>query len=261
MFSLAPVGPAQAHEFWIEPLAWQLAPGDDLAAHLRVGQRFDGPASSFNPNRFRRFDLVVGAETSAAPGTIGDRPALSTPAKKGRLHVIVHVTTDSQLTYSEWEKFVTFVEHKDLDDTLAEHSRRGLPDSGFRERFSRYAKSLVAVGDGAGLDSEQGLLTELVAEANPYTDPLEDGLPVRLLYRGAPRVDAQVEVFERAPDGTVSITLERTDEEGRAIVPVRPGHDYMLDAVLMLPLDGNPDNQEPVWESLWANLTFAVPAR
>ena len=68
------------------------------------------------------------------------------------------------------------------------------------------------------------MVTEIVAEANPYTDDLTAGLPVRVLYQGTPRADAQGEIFDKSPGGDVEITLTRTDADGRALIPVTPGH-------------------------------------
>ena len=127
---------------------------------------------------------------------------------------MVHETTDNRLTYREWQKFVNFVEHKGFDGALERHAERGLPETGFVETYRRYAKSLVAVGDGVGLDQNVGLDTEIVALANPYTDDLSNGLPVKVLLYGAPRPNAQVEVFYRTPDGTIETEFHETNEDG-----------------------------------------------
>jgi hypothetical protein len=119
-------------------------------------------------------------------------------------------------------------------------------------------KSLIAVGSGEGSDSEAGLKTEFVALTNPYTEDFDNRMKVRLLYEGAPRADAQVEVFERAPDGSVDITLHRTDEAGEAVIPVQDGHEYLFDAVVLRPYERTGED-DPVWQTLWAALTFAVP--
>ena len=182
-----------------------------------------------------------------------------TPAGEGLL-VLVHETTDSFITWDDFQDFVGFVEHKDAEWTLEEHAARGLAEDGTREVYSRYAKSLVAVGAGEGADREVGLLTELIALENPYTGQTGDGVDVRLLYQGEPRTDAQIEVFEKAPDGTVEVFTVRTDDTGQATVPVQPGYRYMADAVVLrAPAQVLADERDVQWESLWANLTFAVP--
>lgn len=255
VLSVAPVG---AHEFWISPQAYTIAPQDQLVADLRVGELFKGGAYAYLPSRFVRFDMVQDGRVMAVEGRVGDRPALANDAPGDGLVTVVHQTGNSLLTYREWEKFENFARHKDAEWALDGHRARGLPDTGFREVYSRYGKSLIAVGSGAGVDAQVGLLTEIVALANPYTDALEDGLPVRVLYQDAPRRDTQVEMFERAPDGSVSVSLHRTDGDGVAVLPVQPGHEYLVDAVVIRSVEPQGE-RDPVWESLWASLTFKVP--
>lgn len=250
---------AQGHEFWIDPLTFFVNPGTPIRADIKVGENFKGTPSVFLPSRFNRFDIGTPMGFAAVQGRQGDRPALNQIAPNG-LAIVVHETTNSQLTYTEFAKFEKFVSHKDAAWAISEHRARGLPEDEFVEVYSRYAKSLIAVGPGQGADRNVGLLTEIVALANPYTDALPDGLPVRVLYRGAPKSGAQVEVFERAPGGGVRVFLVTANAGGEARIPVKSGHSYMLDSVVLRPPEGAAaQNPKAVWESLWANLTFAVP--
>lgn len=251
---------AKAHEFWIDPEAHQLAPGTEIVANIRVGQAYKGSALSFLPPQFRRFDYEIGDQFAPVPGTIGDRPAVAMQSPGEGLLVLVHETGDQIVNYSEFSKFVKFVIHKDAAWVVREQREAGIPQERFREVYSRYAKSLVAVGEGAGQDRVFGLETEIVALENPYTGDMSDGIDVELLYQGAPRVGTQIEVFEKAADDSVVITTVMTDEAGRATVPVTPGHRYMLDAVVLRrPSPELAEEKNAIWESLWANLTFEVP--
>jgi len=259
ILSLVSTKPVLGHEFWISPLNFQIGAGESIIADLRVGQKFGGSAFAFIPPKFARFDLVNGDRALPVEGRIGDRPALNMIAPGDGLWVIAHETTDSVLTYSDWSLFTGFVTHKDLPEVLETHAQRGLPQTGFRESYRRFAKALVAVGTGAGGDREVGFLTEIIAEKNPYVDDISSGIPVRVLYEGVLRVDAQVEVFEKSADGGVTIFTYRTDVGGRVTIPVKPGHQYLVDAVKMLRQNPNDPATEPVWRSLWASLTFAVP--
>jgi uncharacterized GH25 family protein len=248
--------PGSAHEFWIEPTRFQVETGGDLIAHLRNGQMFSGGAQAYFAKRTARFDLIQDGRVTPVQGRMGDVPALQATAPDDGLVVIVHQTAPSDLTYTDWDMFQAFSEHKDFPDIRARHLSRGLPTQGFVETYTRFAKALVGVGTGAGADTATGMETEFVARANPYADDLGRGFPVTLLYQGAPRGDAQVEVFDRAPDGTVTVTLTRTDADGQATIPVAPRHTYLLDAVVLreAPIGGT-----AVWETLWASLSFAVP--
>ncbi len=260
--SLALVLPAAGHEFWIDPLSYSVAPGEPIVADLRVGQGYKGNAQSYSTTTFRRFEIAQGEALTPVTGILGDRPALYQAAPGEGLAVVLHVTKNLRLTYSDPQKFRDFVTHKGAAWALDRHKARGLPEDGFSEAYSRHAKALVAVGDGAGADREYGLLTEITALANPYSDDLPDGLPVRVTYEGAPRAGAQVEVFEKAEGGGVEVFTVTADEDGRAVIPVRPGCRYMLDSVVLRePSEALAEKTGVVWESLWANLTFEVPAR
>ncbi len=206
--------------------------------------------------RTRRFDFMQEDQVTPYQGRMGDLPAFQLDQIDDGLLVISHETVPETLTYEAWETFQAFVTHKGFVDVIQRHQARDLPEQGFTETYSRHAKALVAIGDGTGADSLQGMETEFVALANPYTDDLSLGMPVQLFYQGKPRTKAQVEVFERGPDNTVSVFLCYTDTQGYALIPVKTGHTYLLDAVVMRPA---PKAEEPVWESLWAALTFAVP--
>ena len=259
VFVLVSTLPAIGHEFWISPQDYRIESGDSIVADLRVGQNFKGAAFGFIPPNFVRFDLVSGDTVLPIDGRIGDRPALNMASPDDGLWIVVHETTDSLLTWDSWEEFKSFVEHKKLGDTLEQHAARGLSQEGIKERYRRFAKSLIAVGDGAGADREVGLRTEIVAKSNPYTDDLSNGLPILVLLDGASRPNVQVEIFDRAPDGEVSVFTAMTDSVGQANIPVESGHEYLLDVVTMLPIDPVDPEKDPTWESLWASLTFRMP--
>lgn len=218
-----------------------------------------GNVLGYFPNEIARFEVLQGDAVRPVTGRIGDNPALSMSAETDGLAIVVHETTDSRLTYSDFAVFQRFVTHKDFKTALADHAARGLPETGFQETYRRHAKSLIAVGSGAGADRIVGLRIEIVALANPYTDDLSDGMPLLVLMDGAPRVDVQVELFQTAPDDTVTITLHRTDAEGRVTVPVLPGMEYLVDSVALLPRDNDDAMAGPVWHSDWASLTFHTP--
>lgn len=247
---------ASAHEFWIEPQQYQAESDTPLHADLIVGQKFKGTPRIYLDRKIKRFDLALGENIRPYEGRMGDTPALQTTATGDGLMVILHETRPERLKYKSWQDFAEFAAHKDFPDIKARHQARGLPEDGFVEHYSRHAKALIAIGSGMGEDRAFGLTTEFIALDNPYSEPSPDHISVRLLLDGAPRPDAQVEVFEMAPDGTVTINLLRTDSLGETDVPVRSGHRYLIDAVVLRPLDGDTD---AVWESLWAALTFAVP--
>ncbi len=254
--------PAASHEFWIEPQQYQVESKAPLEAQLKNGENFKGINLAWFQNRFTRFEIIQGDNVTPVDGRMGDTPALKTTAPAEGLLVIAHETTESTITYKEWEKFLRFVEHKDFADAVSTHEAEGWSKEEFREVYTRHAKALVAVGEGDGDDRALGMETEFVALSNPYAKDFDGTMHVAVRYQGEPRADAQVEVFERASDETVTVTLYRTDARGEARIPVKPGHSYLFDAVVLRPSPiAGTEERAPVWETLWAALTFAVPAR
>ncbi len=245
----------EAHEFWIEPVKFEVAPGDLLEAHVRIGQNMKGDTLHYIPRLIEAFRLSAGGATRDVKSRIGDDPALSERVSASGLHLLSYVSTDSQLTYSEPEKFRRFVETEGIHWVSAAHERRGLPAQGFNEDYQRFAKSLVKVGDGKGQDRPLGLEFELVLETNPYTD-LDAVIVARLQWLGKPLADTQISVFRRHR-GMVSRTNLRTDAGGRITVARRdaPGV-YLLNAVHMI--EPPPNDQGVVWKSLWASTTFEI---
>jgi hypothetical protein len=254
---------AYAHEFWIDPPEFQVQNDMPFVAELRNGELFAGTSQPFFEQRNTRLEVTIDQQTAAIIGRMGDRPAIQLPPPDvDGLMILAHEAAPSTITYSEWPKFMAFVEHKDFKDAEQIHTARGWDKEGFKEVYTRHSKSLVAVGSGEGSDRELGLVTEFIALDNPYAEDFDGTLDVSLLYNGVPRGDAQIEVYARGADDSVNVTITRTDSEGNAAIPVVAGMEYLLDAVVLREVAGATTVAEgPVWETLWASMTFAVPAR
>jgi uncharacterized GH25 family protein len=252
-------GPAFAHEVGIEPQNYQVEKGGQITASLKNGQMFEGGELGWFSGQIARFDVIERGKAHPVQGRAGDIPAVQGLKTRAGLVTLVHRSKPRTVTYETWDKFQAFIEDKDLGDVRAAHQARGLTDTPLREVYTRFAKSLVAVGHGKGADAETGLETEIIALANPYRAQLRE-MPVRVLYQGAPRAHVQIALFARAPDGTVTLSHHRTDDAGRAALPVQPGHAYLVDAVVLRePSAALAARYNAQWETLWASLTFAVP--
>ncbi len=262
LLTLFMTGSAISHEFWIEPAHYQVEKEAELEAYLRNGENFSGSTMAYITPQTGRFDLVTGDIVSPVVARLGDNPALKMQSVQEGLHVVVHQSSASVITYSKWEKFQRFADHKDFPNILERHRKRRLPETQFREVYTRFSKSLIAVGSGAGSDSQTGLVVELVALQNPYTDQLNGSLEVTAYYQSKERANAQIELYEKSPSGEVTVTLHRTDDQGIVELPVKPSHSYLVDMVVLRePSAELSEQKRAVWETLWASLTFAVPAQ
>jgi uncharacterized GH25 family protein len=245
--------PAPAHEFWIEPESGEINPGESIVADLKVGTMLNGESYPYLSNRFVAFTDTVGGETSVIVGNDGDIPAMVKIAARPGLHVIANQTVAFRLTYDDWSKFRGYLAYEGLDQFADLHRKRGLPESGFAERYIRYAKAVVQVGPVAASDADVriGMPFELIAEDNPYS-PTVQLLRVSLIWRGIPAANHQISIFRK--DGVVTRTTAITDAAGRASIPLPGDGEYLLNAVHLEPVDAAP----VVWESHWASMSFKL---
>ena len=255
---MAAAHPVAAHEFWLDAQEYTLDVGQELLVDIRVGQDFKGNKYIFNPKQFYDFSVTDLNGKVPIEGRIGDMPAVAMVPENQGLQVLNHISTAQLLTYEDDGKFESFILDKGMDWVLEEHVARGLPAFGFGEGYSRFAKSLIAVGSGAGRDVRTGMPFELVAQQNPYTEDISDGLPVRLFWGANTISGIQIDIFRRpAGGGEIVKTIVVTDDTGLAIIPIIRGDVYMLNATHMIkPSDDDIERTTAVWHSLWASLTF-----
>ena len=254
LIALALAGaPAAAHEFWVAPRDGRVAPGTEIVAELMVGTMLRGEPYPYLSNRFQSFTVTAGDTTTAVAGSEGDFPALSHAAALPGLNVIAQHTVAFRVTYDDWAVFRRYLADEGLDGFADLHRARGLPESGFAERYTRCAKALVQVGpvDPADGDVRTGMPLELVAEANPYA-PEVDMVPVTLIWQGTPVANRQINIFH--DDGAVTRTTATTDETGRALIPLSGDGEYLLNAVVLRAVDDAP----VAWASHWATLSFRL---
>jgi uncharacterized GH25 family protein len=254
--ALLPAAFLTAHDFWIEPSAFRPAVGSTLGVRLVVGQRFRGDVLPRNPAMIARFDFVTDQGSVPVPGRAADDPAGSVTIERPGLGLIAFRSLESGLSL-EADKFEEYLKEEGLESVIAARAKRGDSQKPSKELYSRAAKCLVqagATGD-TGFDRVLGLTLELVPEKNPYAMTGGGDLPVRLLFEGKPLAGTLVAALPYdAPEKKLSA---RSDRDGRVTFKLPAGGVWLVKAVQMTPVTGDPNAD---WRSVWASLTFEVPA-
>ena len=265
---------ASAHEMWIEPLRFSIKTGEKIYANEKVGQNFKGNSYSYLASSFEQFNLTENGKTRPIQSRLGDKPAVHEQVTTEGLAILSAISTPSELVYETRDKFEFFIKTEKLDWVFDAHKKRGLPETGFKEVYRRYTKSLVKVGDGKGDDQVLGLPFEWVIESNPYTSK-EENITARLLWQGKPLANYYVSVFNKIyetkdPGSNVlqianpkikeMIKTElHTNEDGRVEIPRANGGIFLINAVRMIePNDETAQQTGAVWESLWASATYEI---
>jgi uncharacterized GH25 family protein len=252
MLTLA--APLSAHDFWIEPSSYRPAAGVTFTAGLRVGQDFLGDPVPRDSAAIERFVARQGTTETNVGGLEKQDPAGYVQLKTPGLAVIGYRSKTSYVQLAS-AKFEDYLRQEGLEKIISWRLAHGESAKDGSEIFSRCAKSLVAIGGngtGTGFDRPLGFRLELLAERNPYVG--SGAMPFRLLYENKPLEGALVTAI-RGEDGT-RLTA-RSDRQGRVSFTFPAAGPWLVEAVQMVPA---PAGSKAEWESLWASITFELPA-
>jgi uncharacterized GH25 family protein len=246
---------AAAHDFWIEPSSFRPSVGTTLGIRLVVGQRFRGDVLPRNPAMISRFVFVTDAGEVPVPGRAADDPAGTVAITQPGLGLVGYRSLESAVSL-EAAKFEDYLKEEGLNSVIEARAKKGESQKPSKELFSRAAKCLVQAGGSGttGFDRVLGLTLELVPEKDPYAMTGGGELPVRLFYDGKPLAGALVAAIAYdAPDRKIAV---RSDQSGRAVLRLPSGGLWLVKAVHMVPVTGDPNAD---WRSTWASLTFEIP--
>jgi uncharacterized GH25 family protein len=154
--------------------------------------------------------------------------------------------------------FNAYLKEEGLAHVIAWREQHGETQSAGRERYSKYAKALLTTGGNNEFHSRTtNLAIEIVPEISPYDLKPGADLPIRILLRGNPASDLQVETSWASPGSPTKIVIVgRTDQQGRLTISHLVSGKWRIHTVSM---ERCKDPAEADWESSWASLTFELP--
>jgi uncharacterized GH25 family protein len=244
---------ARAHDFWIEPSTFHPAPGAVVSVGLRVGQDFIGDPVPRVSAYIAAFSVRQNGKDQDVGGSDRIDPAGFLRAAGAATAIISYASTgaDIELPPAEFEDYLRLY---GLDDIVADRAARGERDKPGRERFYRYAKALLTGRElSANVARPLGLDYEIVPDHDP-TSRLEP-FRGRILYEGKPLANALVVALLH---GEPAVQLRtHSDAQGVVTLPLaRPGV-WLIKSVHMVRASFFSSED---WDSLWASLTFEIPA-
>jgi uncharacterized GH25 family protein len=243
-----------AHAFWVQPSDFWLNPHGTLSLTLQVGDGLSRQPSPISPERISRYEAI------APSGDARDlRSGAIRPGQPGA-YVVVLETDNRAYSHQSAMRFNDYLEAEGLTPAI-EHRERThrMHVDGF-ERYSRAAKSIVAVGPRNRQAAEQmlrpsGLRLEIVPVSNPYATPRPAQFPVRVLYDGQPLRGALVKLMSLDQDLRVA-DQQRTSVTGVATFAMPRGGSWLMSVVWTKPLI---DANDADYETTFSSLTFGVP--
>ncbi len=256
--------PAIAHDFWIQPDAFRVAPGRAVPLSLQVGHGPERERSAMPLQRVVRFEAVApgGRRIDLRSGlTLGGAKADATArfAAPG-VYVVALTTDEAGISRLPAEKFNSYLDEEGLTPAIALRKRLGRTQAEGVERYGRRTKTLVQVGAPdakaqAHVTRPVGLTLELVPEANPYALPRPARLPMRVYYQGRPLAGALVKRIDLDKDA-VPVESRRTDTAGRVQLGMPARGRWLVTVVWTRPLAGS---KEEDFETVFSSLSFGFP--
>lgn len=247
------LSPLAAHDLYLMPAKFR-SPG---AVTIAFHNGDDFPVPDRPPKLENVLDTALlssGARLPMAGLRVDGKVLRGEVEWSGSGSAIVTARTRPNLIELAPAAFKSYLEHEGLSQVLRFRSAHQEASSPGRERYSKYVKSIL--GAGPGFDRLAGFPIEIVPESDPSALRPGAPLPIRVLFRGQPAPDLQIEAAWLDPAGQATKKIAgRTDSAGRLSVPIAGTGTWKLHTVLM---ERCADVAAADWESFWASLTFEV---
>lgn len=261
--------PLYAHDFWLVPLGFQVAPGQVLTVLGQTSSAFPSTQSAVALDRVASATILDARGSTAVTdlGVSGNSLRLRvTPTTAGGK--VVAVTIHPRSVRESSEAFQRYLVLEGAPEALERLTREGrVPTDSVTRRYAKYAKSLVMVGTGgtAAWTRTAGHPLEFVVVGET---PLTRGqhLMAKLLYRGQPMPNAAVHAgyvpFVPADQldglaGKVQKVELRTDAQGMVHLPLSAVGQWNLRTIQIV--ESSPGSGAD-WDTHWATLVFGVSA-
>ncbi len=267
-----------AHDFWIVPDAFQIAPGGSLDVRGQTGTTFPISQSAVAPERVAEARLV-GASSDEPLGdlTISGKSLLirHRPTTSGQRIVAVALMSRSARTTPErLQRYIALEGAPELAERYAREG--GYPTTDSVTQISvKFAKTIVEVGRGGprAFTKVVGHGLELVPVNDPAKLRLSDTLRVRLLYHGQPVAAAHLHAGA-APAGITAQSdsaqaagrkpkdvVAETGRDGVALIPLAEPGIWNVRTLHGSPAPASPGTDPGAWEVFFATLVFGVGTR
>jgi hypothetical protein len=248
---------AFGHDMYIMPATFHPAKGATLTVGFHVGDSFPDSEVSGRIERLQKPRLIgKGAVAAFRNLRVEGNRDLADVVAGGTGEFIAAVSTIPALIELEPEKFAEYLKEEGLAEVVAWRAAHGESAKAGKERYSKYAKSIVVSGASDGFfDHAVGFAIEIIPEADPYKLKAGELLPIRVLFRGKPAADLQIEAAWAGEAGSKTVVAGRTGSDGRLKVPVGTAGRWRLHAIKM---ERCAEPAAADWESFWASLTFEL---
>ncbi len=250
---------AFAHEYWLEPDSFLLAPRESTFVRLILGDGLKVEEEmSYRYSKTSIFKLFSTEGTFDLARDITDesKPLFSFSAQKTGNYLLAMERNWSYITL-ESDKFDDYLREDGMEYIIAERERLGESKKEGKERYSRFIKTLLQVGEKRDrvFGTRAGLRFEIVPLNNPYALKIGDELVVQVLFEDKPLAGRSLFADNREGD-SVSKRRLTTDKNGIAKIRLVKKGVWLVRLVYMQRCSRSCEGAD--WESFWGSLSFGI---
>jgi uncharacterized GH25 family protein len=249
---------ALAHDYWLEPENFFVTAGASVNVRMYLGGHLTSEEERpYKASATIRFELLS-AHARQDISTLardGETPVANLTLTKPGGYLLAMERKAQTITLLG-EKFTEYLKEEGLDSIIQERARAGESESFGRERYNRYLKTLLQVGDKHD-DTYQRIVghrLEIVPQSNPYKLKPGSTLKLRVLFEGQPLSGATVFAVNRA-DGKIYTEQLQTARDGTITVKLERAGVWLIRMVHMqrcIKCEGSD------WESFWTAISFGM---
>ena len=252
--------PVLAHDFWVQPRAFEVPVRALTTMTVQVGHGSARETWSLDPARILLYRSI--GPTGAVDRRVDLRPGAGPQVlrfSEAGTHVVT-LQTNHATSNLPAARFNDFLKEEGLTPALRLRERSRKTGAPGREIYSRRAKALIQVGPAGGpaqrhVTTPVGLTLEIVPERNPYALKPGEALPVRVIYEGRPLPGALVKLTNLDNDAKPAATA-RTNLAGRATFNIPRRGSWLLNVVWTKPLKDRPGAD---FDTTFSSLAFGYP--
>ena len=248
-----------AHEYWFECDNFFLKVNEKTNLGLFVGEALkkdeERPYQASKTDSFQMFSN--GEIFDMRPLAEDDKTPVLKFASDHSGTFLVSMERNWSFIKLEAAKFEDYLREDGMEYIIAERKRLGESEKEGRERYSRYLKTLIQVGDSrtGSAKTRVNSRLEIVPLENPYSKKVGDSLKLQVFFSGSPL--AEKVVFADNRDGDKYSTQKfTTDKEGKLTLKLTTKGVWLVRLVVMQRCAKNCNEAD--WESFWGALSFGL---
>lgn len=246
-----------AHEYWFEAEKFQLMPNEKTIVHLYVGDGLvkDREERAYQSAKTPLFQLFSTNKTLDLKTSLKEEamPIYDFAASQTGTYLLAMERNWSYIKL-ESGKFEDYLREDAMEYIIAQREKLGERQKEGSERYSRYLKSLLQVGNKHDnvYKKRLGMKLEIIPLENPYTKKVGDNLKFQVFFDGKPLGNKTVFADNRSAETQKMIT----DKDGKFTMKIDKSGMWLVRLVYMQRC--KTDCNEADWESFWGAITFGI---